>query len=137
MASESYAVSLWKSIDSSSEKSRVSLSELAVFWSDGATEMRFEIEGLVRGAWARGGLEVKIGVPGGRSMSKVEDLDTGDSGERLAGNMMVPGTFWLDTPITGSVKYRWRPVLRKELKERFNLCPLGGGLITGDDAKSR
>ena len=64
-----------------------------------------------------GGLDVKIGVPGGRSMSKVDDLDTGESGECLAGSI-EPCAFWLETPTTGSVKYRWPPFLRKELKER-------------------
>ena len=65
----------------------MSLSELAVFGSEGATEMRLLIEGLARGAWTSGGLEVKIGVPGGSSMSKVDDLDTGESGDRTDGSM--------------------------------------------------
>lgn len=104
VARESYAVSLWKSIESASEKSRVSLSELVVLRSDGATETRLFIEGLVRGAWLRGGLDAKIGVPGGKSMSKVEDLETGDSGDRVG--IIDPTAFWLDTPVIGSVKYR-------------------------------
>jgi hypothetical protein len=75
-------------MDSSSENNLVSLSELAVLGSEGATEMRLLMEGLVvRGACAIGGLDVKIGVPGGRSMSNVDDLETGESGDCFAGSI--------------------------------------------------
>jgi hypothetical protein len=123
-------------MDSSSENSLVSLSELTVFGSERAMEIRLWLKGFARGACDTGGLEVNTGVPGGSSMSNVEDLETGDNGESFV-DSRDPCALWAETATTGSVKYLCLPFLRKELNERFKRRrgPVSG--TTAEDCKSR
>jgi hypothetical protein len=79
---------------------------------------------------------VKTGVPGGRSMSKVEDLETGDNGELFVGSR-DPCALWAETATTGSVKYLCLPCLRKELKDRLSRRRGAVSDTTGEVCRSR
>lgn len=69
---------------------RVSLSELAVVGSEGATDILFCTAKRCCGGPYDGGLEVKCGVPIGNSTSKSDILDMGERPGKPVGGTMLP-----------------------------------------------
>jgi hypothetical protein len=125
-------VSLWKSMESSSVNTRVSLSELTVVGSDGATEILFGKVKRCCGGPYDGGLEVKTGVPCGRLISNVELFDIGDMFENAAEGTILPKASSLFTRTIGSEKFRGGIPLRTAPKVRRILCRrVGGRLASG------